>query len=143
MRRIVFGVISGFVAWLILWFGSEMAFSALWPNWYGAQQRAFQAAIENGPTASEFKATTSFLLTHIVCASIASLVAGFLAALVAGENKRGPLMLGLALLAVGLLKAILSWPHVPIWYHIAFTAVLLSMTVVGGRLKRAAKRKPD
>ena len=47
MVRIVLGVIAGFFAWAIAWFGSEKILSAIWPA-FGAHQTAFQAAIENG-----------------------------------------------------------------------------------------------
>ena len=133
MLRIILGVISGFFSWMALWFGSERVVSAIWPA-FGTQQLAFQAAIENG---GQFVPETSFLITHVVCASIVSLLAGFLAALIAGENRRAPLVLGILLLVMGLLKAFLTWQLVPIWYHIAFAAVLLAMTIVGGKLRRA------
>ena len=58
--------------------------------------------------------------------------------LIAGENKRAPLILGFLLLALGLLKVVMSWPYVPIWYHLIFTAILLPMTIMGGRLKTSA-----
>jgi hypothetical protein len=132
MLRIVLGVIGGFFAWLVVWFGSETILSAIWPEGFGVQQRAFQAAIENG---SQFTAETTFLLTHIVIGSIVSLIAGFLAALIAGENKRAPLVLGFLLLALGLMKAFMSWPYVPVWYHVVFTALLMPMAVIGGKLK--------
>ena len=132
MLRIALGVIAGFFAWAILWFASEMLLAALLPDWFGAQQQAFQAAIENG---DPFSPKTSFLLTHIACASLVSLAAGFLAALVAGESKRAPLVLGFLLLAIGLLKAAMSWQYVPLWYHVGFTAMLPPMAVVGGKLK--------
>jgi hypothetical protein len=54
------------------------------------------------------------LLVHIVLGSIVSVMSGFLAALIAGENKRAPLILGFLLLAFGLLKVVMSWPYVPI-----------------------------
>jgi hypothetical protein len=133
MLRIVLGVISGFIAWLIAWVGSEKILSAIWPA-FGAHQRAFEEAIKNGPDASGFTADTGALLTHIVLGSIVSVVAGFLAALIAGENTRAPLVLGFVLLALGLLKAVMSWPYVPIWYHVIFTALLLPMAILGGKL---------
>lgn len=138
MVRIILGVIAGFFAWAIAWFGGEMILSVLLPEAFGAQQRAFQAALENG---REFTAETPFLLMHICLASIVSVLSGFLAALIARENKLAPLVLGLLLLAIGLLKAVLSWPHVPLWYHVGFTAILVPMAILGGRLK-AAKLKP-
>lgn len=131
MLRIILGVIAGFIAWLIVWVGIEKILSAIWPE-FGVHQRAFQAAIENG---SQFTAETTMLLTHIVIGSIVSVMSGSLAALVSGENKRAPLVVGCLLVAVGLLKAVMSWPYVPILYHVIFTAILLPMTIMGGKLK--------
>ena len=132
MVRIVLGVIAGFFAWAIVWVGSEKILSAIWPEGYGAHQLAFEAAVTNG---GQFTADTTLLLIHIVLGSIVSMMSGFLAALIAGENKRAPLVLGLLLAAFGLLKAVLSWPYVPIWYHVIFTALLIPMTIMGGKLK--------
>ncbi len=134
MVRIVLGVIAGFFAWVIAWVGSEKILSAIWPE-FGTHQRAFQAAIENG---GPFTADTGALLTHIVLGSIVSVMSGFLAALIAGENQRAPVFLGFLLLAVGVLKAVMSWPYVPIWYHLVFTALLLPMAILGGKLKNTS-----
>ena len=133
MVRFVLGVIAGFLAWAIVWVGSEKMFSDIWPEWYGAHQLAFTAAIKNG---GQFSADTTILLMQIVCASVFSAMSGFLAALIARENKRAPLILGLLLTAFGLLKAVMSWPYVPIWYHVIFTALLIPMTILGGKLKK-------
>ena len=135
MLRIVLGVIAGFFGWAILWFGGEKVLSAIWAE-FGAHQLAFQAAIEHG---SPFTADTTILLMHIVLGSIVSVISGFLAALIAGENKRTPLILGFLLVAFGLLKVVMSWPYVPVWYHVIFTAILLPMTIVGGRLRSTTK----
>ena len=131
MGRIVLGVIAGFFAWAIVWVGSEKILSAIWPEGFGAHQRAFEAALANG---GQFTADTTLLLTHIVLASIISVLSGFLAALIAGENIRAPLVLGFVLVAFGLLKMVMSWPYVPIWYHVIFTALLIPMTIIGGKL---------
>ena len=137
MLRIILGVIAGFFAWVIVWVGIEKILSAILPEWYGAPQLAFQNAIENG---GQFRAETRLLLSHIVIGSMVSMMSGFLAARIAGENKRAPLVLGfLLLLAIGLPKAVLSWPYVPIWYHVIFTAMLLPMAVVGGKLRTTTR----
>ena len=132
MVRIVLGAIAGFIAWIVVWVGIEKTLSAIWPEWYGAPQQAFEAAIANG---GQFTAETTLLLMHIVVGSIVSVMSGFLSALIARENKRAPLVLGCLLVALGLLKAVLSWPYVPIWYHVIFTALLFPMTFMGGKLK--------
>ena len=130
MLRIVLGGIAGLIAWIILWVGIEKILSAIWPA-FGAHQRAFEEAIKNG---GQFTADTSALLTHIVLGSILSVIAGALAAVIAGENSRAPLGAGCLLLALGLLKASMSWQYVPIWYHVIFTAILLPMAILGGKL---------
>jgi hypothetical protein len=132
MVRIVLGVIAGFFAWSIVWVGSEKILSAIWPEWYGAHQLAFEAAVANG---GQFTADTTILLMNIVRGSMVSVMSGFLAALIAGENKRAPLVLGFLLVVFGLLVVVLSWPYVPIWYHVIFTALLIPMTIMGGKLK--------
>ena len=75
------------------------------------------------------------LLMNIVLGSIVSVMSGFLAALIAGENKRSPLVLGFLLLALDLLMVVMSWRHVPLWYGVIFTAMLIPMTIMGGKLK--------
>ena len=130
--ELFWALLPDFFSWVIVWFGSEKLLSALWPDWFGAQQRAFELALTEG---GQFNPDTKFLLTHCICGSIASLIAGFLAALIAGENMRAPLILGFLLLAFGLLKAVMSWQYVPLWYHVAFTALIVLMAILGGKLK--------
>jgi hypothetical protein len=134
MVRIVLGVIAGFLSWMIVWVGSEKVLSAIWPEGFGVHQRAFEAAIKDG---GQFTADTTLLVTHVVLGSVVSLMSGFLAALIAAENTRAPLILGILLLAMGLLKMVMSWPYVPLWYHVVFTALLLPMAIIGGRLYTA------
>jgi hypothetical protein len=140
MARIVLGVTAGFFAWSIAWFGGERILSAIGPEWFGVHQRAFEAALING--VNPFTADTRLLLTHIVLGSLVSVISGFLAALIAGENKRAPLALGVLLLVFGLLKLVLSWRYVPIWYHIIFTGLLIPLTMMGGKLRSTTAAQP-
>ena len=68
MVRIVLGVIGGFFAWMIVWFGSEKILSAIWPE-FGAHQRAFEAAVKNG---GQFTANTTHA-SHAYCPRFNSL----------------------------------------------------------------------
>ena len=135
MIRIILGVIAGFISWSIVWVGSEKILSTIWPEWYGANQLAFEAAVSSG---GAFTADTTILLMNIVRGSIISVMSGFLASLIAGENKRSPLILGFLLVAFGLLVVVMSWSYVPVWYHVIFTALLIPMTILGGRLRTNA-----
>ena len=130
MLRIALGVIAGFIGWVIVWFGSEKILSAIWPA-FGVHQKAFEEAVKNG---GSYTADTAMLLTQLVLGLAVSLLSGILSALIAGENSRAPLFVGILLLAMGIMKAVMSWQYVPIWYHVIFTAILLPMAIVGGRL---------
>jgi len=131
MVRTILGVVAGFFAWMIVWFGFELVLSAVWPE-FGSHQAAFQEAIEHdGP----FTPNSTILVIHILLASIVSVISGFVAALVSGDGNRVPLIVGFLLLVVGLLKAAMSWSYVPLWYHVLFTAVLLPMAILGGKLR--------
>ena len=138
MMRIALGAIAGFFTWLLLWIGIEKILSAAMPEWYGVPQAAFQDVIENGPGAAGFTAATHLLVMHVIIASIVALAAGFVSAAVSRESKRAPIAVGILLLFIGLLKVMMSWPYVPLWYHVVFTALLLPMAIVGGRLKNTA-----
>jgi len=130
MLRIVLGVIGGFIAWLFVWVGVEKVLSAIWPA-FGVHQAAFQAAIEDG---GQFTANSTMLVVHIVLGSIVSVISGALASLIAGENSKAPLIVGFLLLLMGIAKAVMSWQYVPIWYHVIFTAILVPMAILGGKL---------
>lgn len=129
MRTIV-GVVAGFIAWLFVWLGVEMVLSAIWPEWFGAHQQAFQAAITNG---APFTPDSTILLIHIICGGVIAALSGWIAARLAGDHVRAPLVMGIVLLVLGLMKAMMSWSLVPIWYHVLFTAALCVMAMVGGR----------
>jgi hypothetical protein len=135
--RVVLGVIAGFIAWLVAWIGIEKTLSALWPA-FGVHQAAFENAVENG---GAFSPDATMLAVHVVVGALFSVMAGFLAAVIARGNRRAPFVLGVLLLALGLLKLAMSWAHVPIWYHVAFTAVLMPAAIVGGRLYRSPPAK--
>lgn len=135
MVRIILGVIAGFIAWSILWVGSDQVLMSMWPDWYGAHQEAFGLAMENK---GSFTADTTILIMHIVRAAIVSVMSGFIAAIVAGENRKAPLALAIVLLIVGVIVEGFAWSYAPIWYHLLFLIVLVPMTILGGKMKQTA-----
>lgn len=133
MIRIILGVIVGFIAWSILWIGSDQVLRSASPSWYGAEQTALEKALFNN---TEFAANTLILLFQLVRSFIISILSGFLCAFVATENRRSTVILGILLLVFGLFVQIGIWNHLPVWYHIIFLGALTPMTVIGGRIKR-------
>lgn len=135
MLRIILGIIIGFLAWSIVWVGSDQFLTTVSRDWYAAHQNQVALAVANGES---FNADTTIVLIGLARSIIASIMAGFLAAVVAGENRRAPLILGIILLAVGVAVQIHLWNVFPIWFHLLFWALIIPATVLGGRIKEAA-----
>jgi hypothetical protein len=136
MVRIILGVIAGFVAWSILWVGSDQVLMATL-DWYREHQLAFQKAMFNGES---FQASSTILIMHLVRSVIISLISGYLAALVAAENRRAPLILGVLLLLFGIMVQAFAWKYIPVWYHLLFLLLLIPVTMIGGRLRKVQMR---
>jgi hypothetical protein len=124
-------ILAGFFGWVTAWVAGEKLLAIIFPRSFGDHQRAFEAALTNG---GPFAANTRMLLIHFPLGAVVSLFSGSLTAWVAADPSTAPLILGFVLLALGILKAVLSWRYVPLWYHIAFTAMLLPLAVLGGKI---------
>jgi len=133
MLRIILGVVAGFIAWSILWVGSDQILISFSPMWYGNHQYGLEAAMQNH---TPFTADTAILLMHLGRAAIISIMAGFIAAVVAGENRQAPLALGGVLLIFGAAVQTYAWSYIPIWYHIIFLGLLIPLTILGGKMKQ-------
>jgi uncharacterized protein (DUF983 family) len=74
------------------------------------------------------------LIVPLILSAVCSITAGFVAALIAGENSKSPLILGALLLIAGIFAQMGVWDKIPLWYHLAFWILLIPMTVLGGKL---------
>jgi hypothetical protein len=135
MLKIVLGVIAGFVAWTLLWLGSDEVLTLASPGWYGIHQDDANLALQNHEA---FQANTTIMLIRLAVAAVATIMSGFLAAFIAGENRRAPVALGVLLLIVGIGVQVSAWNVMPIWFHILFLALLIPLSILGGKLKTAS-----
>jgi hypothetical protein len=103
--------------------------------WYGKYSEAVQAAFAQGTT---LEADPLINIINLVRSFFTSIVAGYICALVAGEYGRSTMILGVILLAVGIVVQYFGWNLAPIWYHLIFLLMLIPVTILGGRLRRSA-----
>ena len=134
MVRIILGIVVGFIAWSILWLGSEQIMMSAWRD-YAGHKFEFDKAMENQ---TSFPANTTILIVDLIRSVIISLMAGFLAAFVANENKKTNLGLGVLLLAFGIFVQVMAWNYLPFWYHLLFLLLLVPVTIAGGKLRAPA-----
>lgn len=133
MWRIILGAIIGFIVWTILLLGSDAVWLALSPDWFGKHQAEFQAAVENK---TPFMADSGVLIIAVIRSAILSIISGFVAALIAKENVKSPLLLGILLLAFGSFIHSMILNNVPFWYHILILLPLIPLAILGGKLKK-------
>lgn len=122
MGKIVIGVIAGFIVWTILWLGSDAVIVGVAPSL--------------APSADLSSVPTNYLIIKLVSSIIFSIVAGYVAAMLAKENSKSPLYLGVLLLLVGIAFQVAAWNQIPLWYHIPFLLLLIPMAIVGGKLRK-------
>lgn len=134
MLRIILGAVAGFIVWSILWVGMGAVLSAISPDWYGKIQSEFNAAVaSHTPYALDWKIVIWLLVQSV----IVSLISGFTAALIAKENYKSTLLLGVLLLLFGIFIQSIHWEYLPIWYHIPFLLLLIPVSFLGGKLRQS------
>jgi hypothetical protein len=133
MLRIILGVVAGFVVWMVIWGGSDTILKAVSPDWWGKNLKGMEDMLT---TKQPFRTDSTILILTLIRGVICSIIAGFVAALVAKENTKSTLILGIVLLAVGIFVQWIFWEVAPIWYHLSFLILLIPMTILGGKLKK-------
>ena len=118
--RIVAAVIVGFVAWTVLFLGSNSGILALAPGAFNPD-----GSIDS----------TSLLVLFLALSIVFSVVAGWIASKIARSRSFGScVVLGVLLLAVGVMVQIQYWDVMPVWYHIGFLGMLIPGVLLGYRI---------
>jgi hypothetical protein len=133
MLRIISGVIVGFVVWSILWVGAGEVLSLILPDWYGKTSADFRAAVA---AQTPYALGSGVLIWLLIQSVICSLISGYIAALIARENVKSTLLLGVLLLLFGIFVQSMHWNYMPLWYHIPFLLLLIPVTIMGGKLRK-------
>lgn len=137
MLRIILGAIVGFVVWSILWVGSDAVLSLISPDWWGKTSADFRTAVASQ---TPYALSSVILICLLVRSVICSLISGFAAALIARENFKSTLLLGVLLLLFGIFIQAVYWNYMPLWYHIPFLLLLIPMSFLGGKLRSESYR---
>jgi hypothetical protein len=132
MVRIILGAIAGFIVWSILWLGSDAIFSVISADW-GETSSDFREAVANK---TPYTLSSTVLIALLIKSLIISIISGYFAALVAGENTKSTIAAGILLLLFGIFIQITHWNYMPLWYHFLFLFLLIPMTILGGKFRK-------
>lgn len=120
MKNIVIAVIVGYVVWTALWLGGNAAL--------------FGEAAEVVGSGEKYTATGP--LVGVIVLSIAcSVAAGLVAAKIAKDRAKTAVMttaILLLLTGIGVQSGV--WSLMPTWYQLVFLALVVPVTLMGGRL---------
>jgi hypothetical protein len=126
--RLVLGIVLGIAAWFV-------AVTAI--------GYAIKMGAPSLDAALLAHSTTTALAERLGISFVATLFAGWLAAVVA-RDQRAALIAGILLLAAFVPYHLYGrdtggpiWTHYPLWYHLTFFVSLILLSVLGGRLRRA------
>ena len=123
MLRAILGAIAGYAIWTALWLGGN--------------QVAFAAETET-VSAGEPLTAVGTLAAILALSVVCSILAGFVAAKVGSRQARKAVWIcGVLLLATGIFVQVSAWSLMPAWYHLTFLALLIPVTLMGGRFAGA------
>lgn len=120
MKSTVIAVIVGYLTWTALWLGGNAAL--------------FGEAAEVVGAGQKYTATGP-LVGVIVLSIVCSIAAGLITAKIAKDRARTAVMVtAVLLLLTGIGVQAGVWSLMPTWYHLVFLALVVPVTVLGGRL---------
>ncbi len=123
MGRKIGAVVVGVVLWGVLWNGGNAVLGST-----------------GIITVGEPITGVGVLLGLIAYSAALSVLAGWSAAAIAGVPGAMGAVRALAgvNLAIGIVVEAMYWSLMPAWYHIVFLALVVPMTLIGGRMKAEA-----
>ena len=127
MLRSIGSVVAGFCLWTVLWLASNAGLTAGLPGTFRED-----GSVESG----------GVLMVILALSVVFSIAAGYATA---GLARTAPmkhvLALGLLQLVVGIFVQSQYWTVMPLWYHLAFLALLIPGIFVGGSIRVALAGK--
>ena len=125
MMRSAAGVLAGFVLW-----------SVLWLVYNSVLKKAHLLTADTATPIGDAKSLLLLLFGSIVM----SAVAGYCCAAIVQSTSYSPIaVLGLLLLAIGIVVQSQYWRLMPLWYHLCFLILLIPLCFVGASLRAAAR----
>jgi hypothetical protein len=121
MSRSILAVVVGYLTWTVVWLGGGAAIRAFWPAGF--------------PEAGPWTATAP-LVALLGLSLVCSLAAGLVAARLA-PTTRAVAVMSVLLLLTGIGVQASVWALMPLWFHLAFLALIVPACRVGAGWSRA------
>lgn len=120
MARDILGVVSGLVVWIAVVSVAGLTMRSAWPAY---------ASVADAMTL-----TVPMMLARLAIGALATLGAGWVAALIARRSVLASVTAGLLLVVVFVPQHIMIWSTFPVWYHLTFLLSLVPLAYLGGQI---------
>ena len=121
MVKRILGVVAGLTAWTVIAIIAGLIMRTAWPAY---------AAV-----ASAMTFTLPMMIARLSIGALATVAAGFVAAVIARSPIVG-LLPGVLLLIAFVPQHLMLWDKFPLWYHLTFLVTLVPLTYAGGKAAR-------
>jgi hypothetical protein len=133
MKRTVFAVIGGLVAWTVIVSLINRGIRLALPGYAEAEP--------------ELAFTLPMMIARLAMAAITSLAAGAIVRAIAPASRPAPWIVGLVIAGLFLPAHIQIWSRLPLWYHLFFLVTLAPFVALGawlsGKRERPQPMLPD
>ena len=120
MAKKILAVVAGLVVWMVVATVAGLIMRGAWSEY---------AAVADAMTF-----TLPMMFARLSIGAVATLVAGWVTAVVARRSTVATAATGLILLALFVPQHIMLWSKFPVWYHLTFLFSLVPLAYAGGQI---------
>jgi hypothetical protein len=121
MARDILGVITGLAVWIAVASVAGMAMRSAWP--------------EYASVADAMTFTLPMMFARLTIGALATVGAGWVAAVIARRSRLASMTAGLLLVVVFVPQHLMLWEKFPVWYHLTFLVSLVPLAYLGGQIR--------
>ena len=122
MLRKGLGAVAGVAAFMVIGTVAGLILRASWP--------------EYTRVADSMTFTLSMKFARLAIGALATVAAGWIAAIIARRSTIAALLPGILLLLLFIPQHIRLWDKFPVWYHLTFLSSLVPLSYVGGKTSK-------
>lgn len=122
MGRLISGIAAGFVAWFVIFVGTDAILKKIWTTY----------AVSSESVRYSNTLLALLLIVFIGC----SFVAGYVAAWIARESRKSTWLLGAILVAAAVFFRLNDWNNFALWFNVSLLVSITPFTILGGYIRK-------